>query len=228
MRRPLRMGSLFALIVYATLLAGPASANPSNSRGRPTGNAFGQTNTSQVNAGRGMNRQGEPGVHPGKSWKDPGQVQGSPGNHADPDCTGNRTVTPQPTNRGACDDSQGAADKPGGSGGFDSDKDFNNGCGNDTDFGDDNNGRCGRHGPPLVGGPGPLAQSRETIKSSSAGALPLEVLGHKLTAPATLPAGAPLPVTGIDFSDLMLAGIGLLSIGRGMSRRQAKRPKRRG
>ncbi|MBW3587945.1 MAG: hypothetical protein KY429_00805 [Actinobacteria bacterium] len=106
--------------------------------------AAGQSSTSaESNSGKGMNRQGGPSTHPGKGWKDPGSWQGSPKNTADPDCTGNRTSNPQSTNIGACDDSAGAADKPGGSGGFDSDKDWNNGCGNDTDFEDDNNGLCG-------------------------------------------------------------------------------------
>jgi hypothetical protein len=41
-------------------------------------------------------------------------------------------------------DSNGGADKPGGSGGVDrTDQDGNNGCGNDDDFEDDNNGLCG-------------------------------------------------------------------------------------
>src|SRR5204862_337345 len=96
-------------------------------------------------SGTGMNRQGGPSTHPGNGWKDPGQDQGSPANTADPDCTGNRTSAPQRTNVGACDTPTGAADKPGGHGGFDADRDWNNGCGNDTDFEDDNNGQC--HGP---------------------------------------------------------------------------------
>jgi hypothetical protein len=99
-------------------------------------------------SGNGMNRQGGPGTHPGNGWKDPGQDQGSPENTADPDCTGNRASAPQRTNIGACDSPTGAADKPGGSGGFDADRDWNNGCGNDTDFEDDNNGQC--HGPHTV------------------------------------------------------------------------------
>jgi hypothetical protein len=40
-------------------------------------------------------------------------------------------------------DSNGGADKPGCNGGFDADKDGNNGCGNDADREDDNNGNCG-------------------------------------------------------------------------------------
>lgn len=40
--------------------------------------------------------------------------------------------------------SNGGADKPGCAGGFDDDRDGNNGCGNDADREDDNNGRCGK------------------------------------------------------------------------------------
>jgi hypothetical protein len=40
----------------------------------------------------------------------------------------------------------GGYDKPGCTGGFDSDRDGNNGCGNDADREDDNNGHCGRRG----------------------------------------------------------------------------------
>ena len=105
----------------------------------PAGAASGDA---QEQSGSGMNRQGGPSEHPGRGWKDPGQDQGSPTNLADPDCTGNRTRSPQATNIGSCDDDDGAADSPGGSGGFDADKDWNNGCGNDTDFEDDNNGQC--------------------------------------------------------------------------------------
>lgn len=45
----------------------------------------------------------------------------------------------------------GGFDKPGCAGGFDADRDGNNGCGNDADREDDNNGHCGRPG----GGPTP-------------------------------------------------------------------------
>lgn len=39
--------------------------------------------------------------------------------------------------------SNGGPDKPGCAGGFDADRDGNNGCGNDADREDDNNGHCG-------------------------------------------------------------------------------------
>jgi hypothetical protein len=46
--------------------------------------------------------------------------------------------------------SNGGADKPGCTGGFDADRDGNNGCGNDADREDDNNGRCGGPKPERV------------------------------------------------------------------------------
>ena len=58
-------------------------------------------------------------------------------------------------------DTNGGADKPDGSGGFDpADQDGNNGCGNDDDFEDDNNGRClGRDGAP-----GQEVEDEEVVK----------------------------------------------------------------
>lgn len=44
--------------------------------------------------------------------------------------------------------SNGGPDKPGCTGGFDDDRDGNNGCGNDADREDDNNGRCGKGTSP--------------------------------------------------------------------------------
>ncbi len=47
-------------------------------------------------------------------------------------------------------DSNGGVDKPGGDGGADlADQDGNNGCGNDDDFEDDNNGNCGPKVKPV-------------------------------------------------------------------------------
>jgi hypothetical protein len=63
-----------------------------------------------------------------------GQTQGR--SHSDPDGMSN-----------------GGADKPGCTGGFDADRDGNNGCGNDADREDDNNGWCG-HKPKAGDAPG--------------------------------------------------------------------------
>ena len=56
---------------------------------------------------------------------------------------GSTEVDPDDDGRGP-DRSNGGPDRPGGSGGEDlADQDGNNGCGNDDDFEDDNEGRCG-------------------------------------------------------------------------------------
>ena len=71
----------------------------------------------------------------------------------------------------------GGFDKPGCTGGFDSDRDGNNGCGNDDDREDDNNGHCGR-GPggdgsspttPLDATTTPPATGDGEISAASAG-----------------------------------------------------------
>jgi len=59
-------------------------------------------------------------------------------------------------------DSNGGADKPGMSGGFDDDQDGNNGCGNDDDFEDDNNGWCG--GKPKANAAGNAALKSKNAK----------------------------------------------------------------
>jgi len=147
-----KLGLLLSLVIVLVLaMVSPAAAAAS------------------THSGNGTNRQGGPGTHPGNGWKDPGQDQGSANNVADPDCSGNRSSAPQRTNIGACDTPTGTADKPGGHGGFDADRDWNNGCGNDTDFEDDNNGQChGRQSVsvhPLVSPPATTAPC-DTHKTS--------------------------------------------------------------
>ena len=57
--------------------------------------------------------------------------------------------------------SNGGADKPGCTGGFDADRDGNNGCGNDADREDDNNGRCGGQKGRSTAGPSPKVRRRK-------------------------------------------------------------------
>ena len=60
------------------------------------------------------------------------------------------------------DRSNGGADKPGGPGGDDlADQDGNNGCGNDDDFEDDNEGHC-RRAAVYVGGQVPDRGNSDT------------------------------------------------------------------
>ena len=190
------------------------------------------------NSGKGMNRQGGPSTHPGKGWKDPGSWQGSPKNLADSDCTGNRTTSPQSTNIGDCDDSAGAADKPGGTGGFDSDKDWNNGCGNEIDFEDDNNGLClGSQQPSLGGGaevkakveggkavlngpgPSPSVVLPSQVVRQPKEALPVTVLSGEIRRAAPTPAGQVPARTGLAAMDLLLIGISSIALGMRMLHR---------
>jgi len=161
------------------------------------------------NAGKGMNREGTEGqkLH----GNDPGQDQGSPKNTADPDCAGNRTADPQATNKGDC--GAGAADKPGGSGGFNSDKDWNNGCGNDTDREDDSNGWCGRkprRTPPAVGGTsggttpvvgGTSGGTTPVVGGTSGGTTPVVTSGGGSSSVLGTfgVAGGPVRVLGVSF-----------------------------
>jgi len=81
-------------------------------------------------------------AHP--SGKDRSVENGGSGNQ------GNSESDPDDDGRGP-DRSNGGSDKPGGSGGVDAaDQDGNNGCGNDDDFEDDNEGWCGKPQPEEV------------------------------------------------------------------------------
>ena len=232
---------LVICVFFLFLIAPPAMAVTDK-----TDTDLSSTTSAVDNSGKGMNRQGGPSTHPGKGWKDPGSWQGSPNNLADPDCTGNRTDSPQSTNIGACDDSAGAADKPGGTGGFDSDKDWNNGCGNDTDFEDDNNGLClgpqesfqvgdaevetteVKGGKAVLKGPGPspaevggeaaLVLPSEVVRQPKA-ALPVTVLSGEIRRAAPTPAGQVPARTGLAAMDLLLIGISSIALGMRMLHR---------
>ncbi|MGH2811304.1 MAG: hypothetical protein ACRDI1_01145 [Actinomycetota bacterium] len=228
-----RFGILLAIMLSISMLPSPAMAKSeksgSGSEKQPPGQAGKAESTTdsesqaKTNSGNGMNRQGGPGTHPGKGWKDPGQVQGTFHNQAEPDCTGNRSTDPQATNLGSCDDALGAADKPGGSGGFDADKDWNDGCGNDTDFEDDNNGRCGgRKADQPPPPPPPPPHPPPPGDGGVGGPRPAQVLGRPIPAPPAAPAGQ-LPATGVDFTSLLLSGLGLMALGRKMTRYGSKK-----
>lgn len=98
--------------------------------------------------------------------------------------------------------------------------DGNNGCGNDPDREDDNNGWCGRRPAPEVS---PTESPTETPEVSPTATTPspqaqAQVLGVKLTRPEVAAAG--LAQTGAGLvtpiaaaSALLMIGIGLRSIG---------------
>lgn len=152
------------------------------------------------NASRGMNRPGSAG-----HWKPNGHTpapnsfpQGySP---SDPDFNGN-----------------GGRDKPGESGGFSADKDGNNGCGNDDDREDDNNGWCGKPAKP------PEVTPPTIVPPTTPPGEGPRVLPGKITR--TVVEGEKLPRTGIDAFELSYAGLGLLFVGSGLRRRSYRRPR---
>jgi hypothetical protein len=126
------------LVPVSAVWADPGQGNgPPSSPGNGNANANGQDHVTENNDSDGipddiaddgdnMHPSGnDRSVEPGNS----GEVGGS---LSDPDDDG----------RGP-DRSNGGPDKPGGSGGVDqADQDWNNGCGNDDDFEDDNEGLC--------------------------------------------------------------------------------------
>ena len=89
---------------------------------------------------------------------------------------GDRTSNPDNDGRGpersSCDGTSGdtvggCADKPGGTGGVDQDdQDWNNGCGNDDDFEDDNEGWCGRR-PAKPAKVSPVEESKKVCPAGS-------------------------------------------------------------
>jgi hypothetical protein len=104
----------------------------------------------------GNDRCEEPGGS-GAQGEDGTQIQGDAA--SDPDDNGN---PPERTN--------GGADEPGGPGGVNlQDQDGNNGCGNDQDFEDDNEGLCtGAAGPASVDGDGtPDTRGKPGIKPTA-------------------------------------------------------------
>ena len=133
-------------------------------------------------------------------------------------------------------------DKPAGPGGTDlSDQDGNNGCGNDDDFDDDNNGWCGKpqeETTPTVVAPElpELPEVPEVPEIPEAPEVPESVLGDIITkgdvatdtevqaddveAAATRPAtkGAALPFTGANLALILVAALGLLGVGVGLLR----------
>lgn len=146
------------------------------------------------NASRGMNRVGGPG-----KWKSHGHVPApvsAPQGHApsDPDFNGN-----------------GGIDKPGHTGGFSADRDGNNGCGNDDDREDDNNGWCGKR--PKVG---PSTTPPENPPTRPG---PRVLPGPKLTPPDVLGR------TGFGVIELSLAGWSLTFTGHVLRRRTRRRPR---
>jgi hypothetical protein len=158
-----------------------------------------------ANADKGMNRPGSAG-----EWKDNGHV---PSVNSFPQ--GNAPSNPDA-------DGNGGLDKPGQTGGFDADRDGNNGCGNDSDREDDNNGWCGKkpESPPPGGGTGGTG-------GSTGGGKPSTVLPKRIVAlPERREAPAALPTTGTDVSDFLWGGWSLVLAGTALRRTAYHRSRR--
>lgn len=154
------------------------------------------------------------------------------------DTQGHSPSDPDDDGRGP-DRSNGGADKPGGPGGTDKqDQDGNNGCGNDDDFEDDNEGLCGgkpgrpdkakppgeHPGPDDVGDdeasprPGPSGTGDVLGVRTSVSPSPSAVAatsdgatqGQAVDASAD---GAPLADTGRDITPFLLIASGLTLLG---------------
>jgi hypothetical protein len=204
-------GSL-VVVLLLLLSSSAAFAAPGGNSGNAPGHAKDETGPGEKahspggqgksqapeNASRGMNRVSGPG-----EWKSHGHEpapQSFPQGHApsNPDFNGN-----------------GGIDKPGHTGGFSADRDGNNGCGNDDDREDDNNGWCGKR--PRVGPSAPPSPPPPP------GLGPRVLPGPKITRPVT--EGRQLPVTGFDLIEFSYAGWGFVLAGHVLRRRTRRRPR---
>lgn len=86
--------------------------------------------------------------------------------------------------------------------------DGNNGCGNDPDREDDNNGWCSK--PPTTPEASPTPEVSPTATETT------EVLGRKFTRPGTEVAGTGLARTGFPLHLPIAAGLSLLMMGLGI------------
>lgn len=126
---------------------------------------------------------------------------------------GNSKSDPDDNGKGP-DRSNGGFDKPGYTGGINSDRDGNNGCGNDTDREDDNEGWCGRKPKQEVVCPKPTPKPE-----------PVVVIAPKTPVVASAITVKALPQTGNTENDfgfnfavvatLIISGFGLLKISKG-------------
>ena len=98
--------------------------------------------------------------------------------------------------------SNGGPDKPGCLGGFDADKDGNNGCGNDADREDDNNGNCGRKPAGDKTKKAPSDSTTTTTATTTTTTLnTVRDAGASVAASGTTPVGTLVNSTGVTGSD---------------------------
>ena len=150
------------------------------------------------------------GGEPGRPDQ-PGKSQASSANHdpSNPDGTyrGKSESTPDQDGIGA-DHGVDNNDKTGAG------TDGNNGCGNDADREDDNNGWCGRK---PASSPSPSVSPTATATAS----VGTEVLGREIVRPEV--AGRQLARTGAPIAEMFFAAVALLGLGIPLRAATAKR-----
>lgn len=126
-----------AVTLGVTVMGGVASAAPSTERGKGSDQTITVTEDNDTNDNT-RNNVADDGDNAHPSGKDRSVEHGGSGNQ------GKASHDPDDDGHGP-DRSNGGADHPGADGGVDlADQDGNNGCGNDDDFEDDNEGWCGK------------------------------------------------------------------------------------
>jgi hypothetical protein len=229
---------LGAALALAMWLAAPALAHHKDGHDEGGGKAESSSETTEDNDDDGQpNTPDQFGDsdnrHP--SGKDKHAEAGNSGNQ------GNSSSDPDDDGHGP-DRSNGGPDKPGGSGGVDKeDQDGNNGCGNDDDFEDDNEGWCGGKPKPskeegAAEGEVPGAEKEEEVPGAEKEEEPEaeaddepeaeaggKVMAAGVQAPqgqvesaekARQPSGAVLPFTGnAALAPFVAAGLVLIGAG---------------
>jgi LPXTG-motif cell wall-anchored protein len=182
-----------------------------------------------------------PSQHP--SGKDNTAGSGKSGNQGKSESDPDDNVGPQRrecSDDGPTDPRSGCTDKPGGAGGeYVTDQDGNNGCGNDQDFDDDNNGWCGKPKDDVGGNvidndeeevveggviknpsfPGRRPPTDSVLGGRLVNEAAPDVESEVLSAPSQ-EEGAVLPFTGAGISIIVLTGLALITAGGVLTRRR--------
>jgi hypothetical protein len=155
-------------------------------------------------------QKAEPHTANSHAFKDTGPGSWGPNGHTPAETSFPQGYSPSDPD-GA---TNGGADKPGEVGGFNDDKDGNNGCGNDSDREDDNNGWCGKKPTPTVAPSVAPTESETPTGGTPSG----EVLG-KIVQSAPEVLGVQLSRTGAPV--FVVFGTGLLMLFVGLAIRRS-------
>ena len=192
MKRVNTAALLVAVLALVAVGMSPAFAHHRDGHeGGSTGSETTEANDGDADDSTDPNVDEDDNPHP--SGKDRSTEGGASGNQ------GSTTSDPDDDGHGP-DRSNGGPDKPGGSGGVDAaDQDGNNGCGNDDDFEDDNEGWCG-------GKPKPQPTTSPSVVASGE-----EVCDKDVTMPGIQPCDEDEVVggssSGVCDKDVTMPGI---------------------